>query len=404
MNEPLVSYGIGFAVTVVLVGFLRPVAARIGLVDQPGARKPHVGGVPVIGGLAIFCGFTLAALTLDQTFTPYRSFFAAAAVLVVVGVLDDMRELTSRARFGAQILAAGLMAWWGGVFLEDLGGLRGTEAVVELGGWAIPFTIFATVGVINALNMVDGIDGLAGGLGLIALLGLAYIANDAGLADRRDLLLLLAACLMGFLVFNARLPGRPRALVFLGDAGSMFLGFAITWFFIDMSQGPVRAMTPVTALWLLLIPLFDTVWLLIKRPLTGQSPTTAGAEHLHHVLQMIGLKVNQAVGLLLGVGSACAVLGIVTMKLGVPQNVMFWIFILLFAAYCLVMGIGWGRKRLFGRTMDRRFDESDRRSGEQRRIGDRRSGDDRRTKSKRRNVLGTLETNSVSPAEGEPES
>lgn len=399
MNEPLVSHGIGFAVTVMLLGFLRPVAGRIGLVDHPGVRKAHVGGVPLIGGLAIFCGFTLAALTLDQTFTPYRSFFAAAAVLVVVGVLDDMRELTSRARFGAQILAAGLMVWWGGVSLADLGGLRGAEAAFELGAWAIPFTIFATVGVINALNMVDGVDGLAGGLSLIALLGLAYIANDAGLADRRDLLLLLAACVIAFLMFNARLPGRPRALVFLGDAGSMFLGFAITWFFIDMSQGPVRAMTPQTALWLLLIPLFDTVWLLIKRPLTGRFPTTADAEHLHHVLQMIGLKVNQTVGLLLGIGSACAVLGIVTMKLGVPQNVMFWIFILLFAAYCLVMGIAWSRKRLFGRPMDRRFDEKDQRSGEQRRLSDRRSGDERRKHSKRRATLKTQTSNSVAPAQ-----
>jgi UDP-GlcNAc:undecaprenyl-phosphate GlcNAc-1-phosphate transferase len=401
MNEPLVSYGLGFAVTVMVVGLLRPVAARIGLVDQPGARKAHVDGVPVIGGLAIFCGFTLAALTLDQTFTPYRSFFAASAVLVVIGVLDDMRELTSRARFGAQILAAGLMAWWGGIFLEDLGGLRGAEAVFELGAWAIPFTIFATVGVINALNMVDGIDGLAGGLSLIALLGLAYIANDAGLADRRDLLLLLAACLIAFVMFNARLPGRPRALVFLGDAGSMFLGFAITWFFIDMSQGPVRAMTPVTALWLLLIPLFDTVWLLIKRPLTGQWPTTADAEHIHHVVQMIGLEVNQAVGLLLGIGSACAVLGIVAMKLGVPQNLMFWIFILLFAAYCLLMAIAWSRKRLFGHPMDRRLDDKDRRSGKQRRVGDRRSGVDRRRQSERRAVLEARGANSESAVEDE---
>ncbi|MDX1513211.1 MAG: MraY family glycosyltransferase, partial [Gammaproteobacteria bacterium] len=166
MSYPTPNFLMGFALTLLLLGFLRPVATRIGLVDRPDSRKQHVGQVPLIGGLAMFCGFTLAALTMDQSLTAYRSFFAAAGILVVVGVLDDLRELTSAARFGAQIVAAGLMAWWGGVALHDLGGLRAQQELFELGRWTIPFTIFATVGVINALNMIDGLDGLAGGLSL----------------------------------------------------------------------------------------------------------------------------------------------------------------------------------------------------------------------------------------------
>lgn len=378
------SFALGFLVTLLMIAVLRPVAVHIGLIDQPGERKVHGSGVPLIGGLAIFCGFTLAALTLEQAFTPYRGFFAAVAILVMVGVLDDMRELSSRARFAAQIAAAAMMAWWGGIALNDLGGLRGGENIVELGRWAVPFTIFATVGVINALNMIDGMDGLAGGLSLVALLGLAYIAHDAGLAGRRDLLLLLAFCVVAFLLFNVRAPGRSQALVFMGDAGSMFLGFAITWFFIDMSQGPVRVMTPVSALWLLLIPLFDTVWLLIRRPLTGRLPTTADAEHIHHVLQMVGLGVNQTFGVLMVLATGFAVLGIAAMKLGIPQNVMFWLFLALFAAYCATMAVAWRRMRLFGISMERRVFAPDRRVQADRREGDRRRGLDRRGQPDRR--------------------
>ncbi len=350
----------GFLLTLLLIGLLRPVAARVGLVDSPDSRKVHTGHVPLIGGMAIFCGFVLAMLTLDQSLTPYRSFFAAAGILVVVGILDDLRELTSAARFIAQILAAALMAWWGGIALHDLGGLRAGQGLFELGAWTVPFTIFATVGVINALNMIDGLDGLAGGLSLITVLGLAYVAHDAGLHDRRDLLFLLAACVAAFLVLNIRLPGRAQAYVFMGDAGSMFLGFVITWFLIDLSQAPVRAMAPVTALWLMLIPLFDTVWLLLKRPLTGRLPTAADQEHVHHVLQMAGVGPGRTLCCLLAAAIVCAALGIAMTKLGVPENFMFWGFIGLFAGYCTFMGAVWWRQRLFGRPLNRRLTPGER--------------------------------------------
>lgn len=384
MADPVLNYVIAFALTLVLLGFLRRVARRIGLVDRPDARKHHLGQVPLIGGVAMFCGFALAALMLDQSLTFYRSFFAAAGILMVVGILDDLREMTSAARFAAQIVAAGLMAWWGGVALQDLGGLRNGEALFELGPWTVPFTIFATVGVINALNMIDGLDGLAGGLSFITVLALAYIAHDAGLQDRRDMLILLAFCVAAFLVMNAQIPGRRQAYVFMGDAGSMFLGFVITWFFIDMSQEPVRAMTPVTALWLMLIPLFDTVWLLIKRPLTGRLPTSADKEHIHHVLRMAGVSPAKTLYSLLGIGATCAVLGIVMMKAGVPQNYMFWAFIGLFLFYCVFMTIVWWRQRLFGRRLDRRLSTGDRRADPDRRIADRRGGSDRRQHPDRR--------------------
>ncbi|MDX1434804.1 MAG: MraY family glycosyltransferase, partial [Gammaproteobacteria bacterium] len=189
------------AITSVLLHGLRPVAIRIGLVDLPGPRKSHAGVVPLTGGVGMFCGFVFVALTLDTGLTAYRSFFAAAGVLMVVGVLDDFHELTSRTRFAAQIVAALLMAYWGGVVLHDLGELGAGGAVFALGRWEVVFTVFATVGVINALNMIDGLDGLAGGLSLVALAGLAWVAHAAGRGDDLALLVLLGAVVLAFLAF-----------------------------------------------------------------------------------------------------------------------------------------------------------------------------------------------------------
>jgi UDP-GlcNAc:undecaprenyl-phosphate GlcNAc-1-phosphate transferase len=351
----LVSYGLALLLCCALMHFLRPVAARIGLIDEPTARKAHQGSIPLIGGVAMFCGFAAGALTLGIDLGAYGGFFAASTILLVVGVLDDLHELSSGTRFGAQILAAGLMAYWGGVVLHDLGMLGSAAKPFVLSGWAIVFTVFATVGVINALNMSDGVDGLAGGLSLIALLGLAYFAHGAVFAAERGLLLTLCAAVLGFLLFNLRTPWRRRATVFMGDAGSMFLGFAITWFFISMSQGDGRAMPPVVALWLLMVPLFDTVWLIVWRFSQGRSPTSSDVGHLHHVLQMTGMPAVTSVWLMLGIATIGAVAGLAAIEAGVTEATMFQAFLALFAGYCVLMAVSWRRRKLLWWPIDRRL-------------------------------------------------
>ncbi len=377
MRENIFSLLVAFGVTVLLLYGLQHMAVRIGLLDSPSERKVHSGKVPLIGGLSMFIGFCLGALTLDFALTPYRGFFAAGALLVMVGVLDDLRELSSRSRFIAQIIAASIMIWWGHLLLADLGYIGGDGQLFSLGAWDIVFSIFCTVGVINALNMCDGVDGLAGGLSLIVILGLAWLAHEGGFATERSVLLLLAIVLIAFLMFNLRFPGRSKALVFMGDAGSMFLGFAITWFFIRLSQGEGRAMAPVGALWLLLLPLFDTVWLLFKRPLSGRWPTKASHEHLHHVLQMAGLSATQTVYSLLTVAVLCAVGGLYALQQGVSEQFMFGLFLGLFALYSVVMWQAWYRKRLLFWPIERRLTREDRR-GDERRDEDRRQRIDRR--------------------------
>jgi UDP-GlcNAc:undecaprenyl-phosphate GlcNAc-1-phosphate transferase len=331
---------VAFVATLVLIHLARPVAIRIGLVDVPKGHKNHDGEVPLIGGIAMFCGFLFAALVLDIALGGYRSFFAAVGLLVVIGVLDDFHELSSRARLIVQIIAALLMSMWGGVILHDFGDLS-FVGVIELGMFAVPVTVFCTVGVINAVNMSDGLDGLAGGLSSITLAAMAYLA---WLSDRLDdvfVLLVLLAAVIGFLVMNVRTPWRKRAGVFMGDAGSMFLGFALVWFLIGLSQGAHRAYTPVTALWIFALPLLDTGCIMLRRIAKGQSPFQADREHFHHILQLAGFSVAQSVAMMWGVAALFAIIGIAGYQLGVAEGVMFYAFLALAGCYYWGMTHAW---------------------------------------------------------------
>ncbi len=377
---------LAFGLTLILIRLLAPLAFRAGLLDRPALRKLHAQPVPLTGGIAMAMGFTLSVLTLDIALPEYRAFFLAAGVIVFIGVMDDFQELSSTTRFAAQIGAGLIMVYWGDVRIIDFGALRADGGLAELGLWVVPLTVFSTVGVINALNMIDGLDGLAGSMALVAVAGLAYVAFAAGRYGDVCILLLLAAVLVSFLLANAPLREKREPLTFMGDAGSMFIGFAITWFVIDLSQGVDRAMTPVTALWLLLVPLFDTVRLLFMRPLRGQSPFRAGFDHLHHTLARAGLGQRAAVGLMSALALVAACFGFMAPRYGISEWQLFYGFLALFGVYVALMA--WLQFRdgdLDTVPRQRRRAMADRRDGAQRRLQHRRLDRDRREGRDRRN-------------------
>jgi UDP-GlcNAc:undecaprenyl-phosphate GlcNAc-1-phosphate transferase len=379
--EP-VSYLAAFGVCFGMIWMLRSVAPHIGLVDHPANHRRHDVATPLVGGLAMFCGFLFAVLMLPVPLSNLRALFAGSALLIIIGVLDDLHELSSWARFVAQIAAALLMIYWGNMVLTDLGNLT-EERLFTLGRFAVPLTVFATVGVINALNMTDGMDGLAGSLAAVALIFTALAASAAAEGTTLAVVLILLVTVVAFLLFNLRLLGRPRALVFMGDAGSMFLGFVLTWFFVSLSQGEQRTLLPVTALWFLALPLFDTVGMLLRRILLRRSPFLADREHMHHLLLALGLNVNRTLSVLVLVALVLAGIGYLGQVAGVPERFLFYGFILLFAVYFVGSWLAWNRlggqsavdavSATTAESLDRRKGPADRRSN------DRRSGTDRRT-------------------------
>jgi UDP-GlcNAc:undecaprenyl-phosphate GlcNAc-1-phosphate transferase len=189
--------------------------------------------------------------------------------------------------------------------------------------------------------MLDGIDGLAGGVVFVELMvfgGLAFLSDNK---NQAMLIFLLASAVIGFVVFNMRSPWRSRAAVFMGDSGSMMLGFAVAWFSIDLTHQTTKAFTPMTAVWILAIPIMDTVSLMLRRMLKGRSPFQSGHDHLHHIFLRAGFSVQQTVGLIVSLSVALGAVGIGGWYCGVPEYVMFYSFMLLSLLYFFGMLHAW---------------------------------------------------------------
>ncbi len=387
LAAPLIT----FAAAVLLILVLRPAAERVGLLDQPNTRSSHRRPTPLVGGLSIYLAFCVgtAAAFLGGLLPwgPYTlSLLGGGLLLVTVGAVDDARDLSPLLRFGVQIIAALVMVYGGGVVLSDLGRMLPSGEVLELGVLAVPFTVFATIGVINALNMCDGLDGLSGTLALISIAGLMIVAFVNGGPANTVLLAVLAAAILGFLLFNLRFPGRSRAPIFMGDAGSMFLGYALTWFAISLSQGDERAMAPAAALWFLMLPLFDTVSMMLRRIARGRSPFSADREHLHHVFLMAGFTVNETVTVMAAAALIGAGIGLLCLDVRLAEFSIAGFFLICGILYFWMVLRSWKVMRFIERSFSRRRAGTDRRRGSDRRMtrGSTYSGPERRGRGDRR--------------------
>jgi len=213
------------------------------------------------------------------------------------------------------------------------------ESELILGRYSIVMTIFATVGVINAINMIDGMDGLSSGLVLICLV---FLATATGVSGANPALLGLAAllgiCLVAFLLLNFRAPVNKPALIYLGDSGSTVLGFILAWLLIESSQGGADKVIPATiALWFVAIPLMDTVFLFIARPLSGKSPFEPGTDHLHHLLALHGLSKARVVVLLYIAGIVFGGAGLAIWSFPAMERYSVYLFLGCFTLYILLM-------------------------------------------------------------------
>lgn len=384
-----------FFIAVAAIMLARPVAFKIGLTDKPSSRKKHQGEIPLIGGLAIF--FCIAYIILMHNLAnPVNiAFLAAVAIIVVTGVIDDFKGLSVKPRIVAEIVATLIMIRWGGVEITSLGDLFGFGEI-QLGYFSTLFTVFAVVGGINAFNMIDGIDGLAGGISftiyfLLSLLCIVYESSES-----LQLCFILAPATAAFLLCNFPIKGRAKALTFLGDAGSMLFGFTICWLVISASQGDQKIISPATVLWLIAAPILDSFSIIIRRIRKGRSPFAPDREHFHHILQVAGFGKYSILFILLGFGAILPAIGLMAdILLNIPESLMFYLFIIVFALYNWGMSHAWTlvkvARYLREDTIDRRKPNSDRRRTNisplpfaDRRISERRSGIDRRHQATRK--------------------
>lgn len=348
---PLVLFGA--VVFLILIGPVSVLMRRLGWIDRPSHRKAHIGAVPIAGGIGVV--LTLLVVFLWTQVAPGSigidpavfaglaepwAYGLVAGALLIFGVAftDDRTPIRARWRFVAQG-AAVLVAVVGGTWISSLGELFWAQEIALPLLIAVPFTIFGVCGVVNALNMSDGADGLAGGLAFVATgwfaLALAFVAgSDPEAAALLPVACALAGALAGFLLMNLRTPWRAKAAIFMGDGGSMMLGFILGWLAVRTTNAFGEAgPAPVVALWILAVPLADTVSCMLRRVAHGATPMSPDHRHLHHLLPASGLSIRRSVAIILAIAAFLGGLGIFGWRQGIADWAMFWTWIALFGAY-----------------------------------------------------------------------
>lgn len=268
--------------SIILTPPISKLAVRIGGVDRPDERKVHTSETPRLGGIAIFCAFILTIILFCDVDRHTRGFLTGAIVIFLTGLIDDLAGLSPRQKLIGELMAASTGVVVGNIALSSLGNLFGMGEV-HLGLFAIPFTIFSIVGVMNAINLIDGLDGLAGGVSAIACVVFGVIAYETG----NHLVLPIAASLLGAILGFLKYNTFP-AKIFMGDSGSLFLGYCMGFLSIMVVEQGQGVISPVTPLIALGVPILDTLVVMGNRLKKGESLFFPDRTHIHHRLMDLG--------------------------------------------------------------------------------------------------------------------
>ncbi|MDD4084501.1 MAG: undecaprenyl/decaprenyl-phosphate alpha-N-acetylglucosaminyl 1-phosphate transferase [Acholeplasmataceae bacterium] len=285
------TYVVAFAIALIISWFLTPyvknMAVRIGAVDKPDPRRVHKGVMPRLGGLAIFAGFVAAVLMTLIVSRDLAVILFGASLIVLVGVLDDVYQLPAKVKLTGQVAAAAVLVVFD-IRIEWLNNPMGGYFYLEY--LSVPFTIFWVVSFTNVVNLMDGLDGLAAGVSAIASVTIILVALQQGFYTVAVLTAALAGAIIGFIRYNFN-----PATIFMGDTGSMFIGYilaAISILGAVKSATTIALVVPAVALGL---PIMDTAFAIVRRHLNGKPIFKPDKGHFHHRLLAMGLTQRQAV-------------------------------------------------------------------------------------------------------------
>jgi UDP-GlcNAc:undecaprenyl-phosphate GlcNAc-1-phosphate transferase len=325
-----------FFISFAVLFFLRKVARNIGLVDKPSGRKLHQGNIPLVGGISICITIVQYIYFHPDMINHANLYMLCICILTIIGALDDRFDLSVKVRMLIQALISIVMIYFANAQLHSLGNLLGLGAI-ELSTFGGLITIVAVIGCINAFNMVDGIDGLLGGLSIVTFASLGILLYLSGEQSLSYLCLLLVVCMVPYILMNLGLVGHKRK-VFMGDAGSMMIGFTVIWLLIGASQTPGNTIIrPVTALWLIAVPLMDMAAIMLRRLQQGKSPFKPDRDHLHHICQRLGCSSRQTLALICFISTAFAGIGMFGEIFQISEYLMFYVFLLLFIIYLIAL-------------------------------------------------------------------
>ena len=295
-----------FLTSLIFLIMLRPLAIKFNLVDYPTERKNHTGNIPLIGGICVFLSLLISYLFFIEFDIFSSTLILTAALILIHGVWDDFANLKAQTKIAFQVCVSLLMIYVTDVKLESFGDLLGISYPLDLGILSIPITIIAVIGLTNAINMIDGLDGLAAVVALIAITGLISLNLTLEFSPLTSILLVVASALLPFIIFN--IAPYPKIKVFLGDGGSLFLGYIISWSLIYSAEN-INNFTPSFALWCVAIPLFDIFTVIIIRIVGKQSIMIGRKDHIHHFLENLGFSKKLILLLIISSGLAILVIG-----------------------------------------------------------------------------------------------
>ncbi|WP_252502334.1 glycosyltransferase family 4 protein [Sporosarcina sp. Marseille-Q4943] len=281
-----------FIASIILTPLVIKFAFRIGAVDHPNYRKVHASVMPRIGGMAIFGAFVIGYLLLRPSDEHAIGILVGAIIIIVTGFLDDMLEITAKAKLIGQLAAAIVVVTWGGLQIEFIN--LPFFGPFDFGYLSIPITIIWIIGITNAINLIDGLDGLAAGVSTIALISITVMAMIMGEMFVVATAAILAASSLGFLFYNFH-----PAKIFMGDTGSLFLGYMISVLAL-LGYKNVAMISLIIPIIILGVPISDTFFAIIRRVRMKQPISAPDKSHLHHCLLRAGFSHRQTVLIIYG--------------------------------------------------------------------------------------------------------
>lgn len=348
-----------FAVAAVLSYFFTPpvknFAHKVGAIDVPkDARRMHKKPIPRLGGLAIYGGFLCSILIFGQLDETMLCVLLGAAIIVALGIFDDVLALGAKLKFVVQIVAAAIPVCIGNLqigLFTNLNPLSDTP-FVHLGILAVPVTIIWIVGITNAVNLIDGLDGLAVGVSSIAAITMLAVALLTGNMPIAITMAALAGACIGFMPYNLN-----PAKIFMGDTGSTFLGYMLATVSI-MGLFKFYAVISFAVPFLILgLPIFDTANAIIRRVAAGRSPMSPDRGHVHHKLIDMGFNQKQAVAILYAISATLGLTAVVLTSSGEVKAIVLLLAVL--AAILVGAGIIYGAEHWSKHASENKEDKDD---------------------------------------------
>ncbi len=314
IKDLVFCFSIAFAISLASTPFIITLAHKIGAIDVPNdKRRVHKDPIPRLGGLAIFYGFLIALLCFANPIDEQmRGIIIGSLIIVGVSIIDDVKQLRAIVKLAAQILAA-LVAVLHDVRINafSVPSFVAESGVLQLGALSIPVTIVWIIAVTNAVNLIDGLDGLAVGVSSIASFSLFFIAILGGEQDVAITAAALAGGCLGFLPYNFN-----PAKIFMGDTGSQFLGYMLSVICIQGLFKGYAVISFIVPLLIMALPLFDTVFAILRRAWNHQPIMGADRGHLHHRLLDSGFSQKQTVAILYAITTVLGLSAVLVLEKG----------------------------------------------------------------------------------------